>query len=540
MYLQTMDMERPHERKRLDAGEETRGVTRAAGVVGLATLVSRVLGFVRDMVIAYFFGTASTADAFFVAFRIPNLLRRLFAEGAFTVAFIPVFTESLTHQGKEAALEIARSVLTALALVLALLSLLGILFAPEVVRAIAPGFTDDPGKLGLTASLTRITFPYIFFVGLVAGCMGVLNSLRHFAAPALAPTLLNATMIGFLVVLHSSLEEPIYALAWGALVGGLFQLLLQVPFMTKRGFSFVPLFRFNNPALKRILYLMLPTALGAAVYQVSILVGTLLASLLPSGSVSYLYYADRLVQFPLGVFAIALGTASLPSMSRFAATGDMEGLIETFSHSLRLVLFIAIPSMAGLIVLRNPIVSVLFQRGAFDMNASVRTASALLYYSLGLWAFSGIRIVLSAFFSLQDTRTPVKVAVLSLAANIVFSLLLMGPMQHNGLALAASLSSALNLGILLVLLRRKTGRMDGRRIMASLIKTSIATCCMILILGLVGLASLPGGGFLRLAAELVIGFSVYLVSAFVLGSDEFRTLFFPVFKRITRAVSRKA
>jgi len=532
-------MNRPHDKEKLDSIEEARSVTRAAGIVGGATLLSRILGFARDMVIAYFFGTASTADAFFVAFRLPNLLRRLFAEGSFTVAFIPVFTESLALQGKEAALEIARSVLTALGLVLVLISFLGVLFAPAVIHVIAPGFTQDPGKLSLTVSLTRITFPYIFFIGLVAGCMGVLNSLRHFAAPALAPTLLNLSMIGSVILFHSSLEEPVYALAWGVLIGGLFQLLLQIPFMLRQRFSLVPLFRFNNPALKRILYLMLPSALGAAVYQVSILVSTLLASLLPSGSVSYLYYADRVVQFPLGVFAIALGTASLPSMSRFAATGDMEGLINTFSHSLRLVLFIAVPSMAGLIVLRDPIVSVLFQRGAFDADASVRTSSTLLYYAVGLWAFSGVRIVLSAFFSLQDTRTPVKVAILSLAANVLLSLVLMGPMRHNGLALATSLSSALNLGLLLALLRKKTGRLDGRKILVSLTKTTAATCCMALILGLASLAPLPGGVTVRLAGGLTIGFVVYLGMAFILNSAEFQTLFSPIFRRITRTISRK-
>ncbi|MBI4773169.1 MAG: murein biosynthesis integral membrane protein MurJ [Deltaproteobacteria bacterium] len=532
-------MNRPDEKAKLDSIEEARSVTRAAGIVGGATLLSRILGFARDMVIAYFFGTASTADAFFVAFRLPNLLRRLFAEGSFTVAFIPVFTESLTHQGREAALEIARSVLTALGLVLVLISFLGILFAPAVIHVIAPGFTQDPGKLSLTVSLTRITFPYIFFIGLVAGCMGVLNSLRHFAAPALAPTLLNLSMIGSVALLHSWLEEPVYALAWGVLIGGLLQLLLQIPFMVKLGFSLVPLFRFDNPALKRILYLMLPSALGAAVYQVSILLSTLLASLLPSGSVSYLYYADRVVQFPLGVFAIALGTASLPSMSRFAAKGDIEGLINTFSHSLRLVLFIAVPSMAGLVVLRDPIVSVLFQRGAFDADASVQTSSALLYYAVGLWAFSGIRIVLSAFFSLQDTSTPVKVAILSLVAGILFSLVLMGPMRHNGLALATSLSSALNLGLLMFLLRKKTGRMDGRRILASLVKTTAATCCMALSVVVASLAPLPGGIAVRLTSRLAIGFIVYLGVAFLLRSDEVQTLFSPIYSRITRAITRK-
>ncbi len=503
-----------------DRGREADRVTRAAGVVGVATLISRILGFARDMVIAFFFGTGASADAFFVAFRLPNLLRRLFAEGAFTVAFVPVFTQTMSREGKSYALETARAVLTALGVILAVLSVAGVLFAPAMVRVIAPGFTEDPAKLNQTIELTRIVFPYIFFIGLVAGCMGVLNSLQHFAAPALAPALLNLSMILAMVFFASRFQEPVYALAWGVMVGGIAQLLFQAPFMKRQGFSLRPSFRFRNPALKQILFLMTPAALGAAVYQINILVGTLLASLLPSGSVSYLYYADRVVQFPLGIFAIALGTASLPSLSRFAAQRDMDGLVDTFSHALRLTLFVAVPSTLGLILLREPIVGVLFQRGAFGGAAAAQTASALLYYSMGLWASSALRVVLSGFYALQDTKTPVKVAVLSLGANIAFSIVLMQFMAHNGLALATTLSSILNFSFLLFLLRSKTSRLDGRTIGRSLAKTLSASAAMLIPVSLLARIPLPGGGPGRLFLTMASALIVFLGASYALRSPE--------------------
>ncbi len=457
---------------------ENKEVTKAAGVVGAATLLSRIFGFVRDMVIAWFFGAGLAADAFFVAFRIPNLLRRLFAEGSLTVSFVPVFTEYLTRRSREEAFELAGSVLRILSVILAVVTVVGILAAPLIVRIIAPGFTVSAEKFEITVLLTRLMFPYIFFIALVALCMGILNALGHFAAPALAPVLLNLAMIGSVFGLAPFFERPVIGLGVGVLIGGVLQLALQAPFLLKKGFFFWRRFPWYHPAVKRIGKLMTPAVFGSAVYQINILVGTLLASLLAEGSISYLYYADRLVQFPLGIFAIAVGTAVLPSLSRQAAAHDMDALRDTFSYALRFVFFITIPAMIGLIVLRVPIIQLLFNRGAFDATTTRLTAEALLYYSLGLWAFSGVRIVVSTFYALQDTKTPVKVAILSLLANIVLSIFLMGPMRHGGLALATSLSSMLNLTVLIWFLKKRLGRIGASNILKSAGTSSAASIVM--------------------------------------------------------------
>ncbi len=499
---------------------ENERITRAAGVVSGATLVSRILGFVRDMVTAYFFGSGAATDAFFVAFRIPNLLRRLFAEGALSVAFIPVFTGYLSKHTRQEALDMARAVFTMLALTLLGVTALGEIFAPAMVGVMAPGFVDDPEKFRLTVTLTRITFPYIFFIGLVALCMGVLNSMGHFAAPALAPALLNVCMISGVYVWNLASGNPVYGLAAGVVAGGVAQLLLQVPFMKRKGVKLRPNFNFNHPALKRILLLMGPAAMGGAVYQVNIIVGTLLASLLPTGSVSYLYYADRVVEFPLGVFAIALGTAALPSMARHTAENNMAGLVQSFSHSLRLVMVISIPASAGLIVLREPITEVLFQRGAFTHLASLMTADALLYYTLGLWAFSAIKIVSSAFFAMQDTKTPLKVAILAFVANIGFSLALMGPLKHGGLAFATSLAAMLNVGVLIFLLRTRLGQLDGRHILITTLKTTAASLAMAAVLYFSGHEQWPFGRMIKLPVLLAIGALVFLIAARLLRLDE--------------------
>jgi len=466
---------------------ETARMTKAAGIVGAATLLSRVLGLVRDVVVAWFFGAGLAADAFFVAFRIPNLLRRLFAEGSLTISFIPIFAEYLYTRGREAAFTLARSTWWLLTIILAAVTVVGILLAPVIVKVIAPGFFSSPGKFDLTVLLTRIMFPYIFFIGLVALAMGILNTLGHFSAPALAPVLLNLAMISSVLLLSPSLSTPAVGLAIGVIIGGGLQLALQIPFMIRKGFRLFIRSPLYHAAIKRIALLMTPAVFGAAVYQVNIVVGTLLATLLPEGSVSYLYYADRLVQFPLGVFAIALATAVLPSLSKQAAINDMDGLKSSFSYALRLVFFITIPAMTGLIILREPIVQILFQRGAFDPATTRLTAEALLYYALGLWAFSGVRIVVSAFCALQDTQTPAKIAVVSLLANIVLSILLMGPMRHGGLALATSLASGVNLTLLILALRGRIGRIGARGILRSGLKSTVCAAVMGGIISLAGL-----------------------------------------------------
>jgi len=426
-------------------------VTKAAGVVSIATLFSRILGFARDVILAVFFGAGFYSDAFIAAFRIPNLLRRLFAEGSLSIAFVPVFTQYLNTAGKEEAFKMARSAVRLLSILVTGVTLAGMLLSPQIVHAIAYGFTDSPEKYELTVLLTRIMFPYVICISLVALCMGILNALGHFAAPALAPVLLNLAMIASVCTascFSSQSSDRVTALAAGVVAGGVLQLLLQVPFLIQKGFRFWQKASFFHPGLKKIGLMMAPAIFGAGVYQVNILVSTFLASLLPEGSISTLYYADRLVQFPLGIFAISIATAILPSLSRQAAADDLDGLKDTFAFGLKLVFYIMLPSMVGLMILREPIISLLFQRGAFDGKAVHMTAAALLFYCTGLWAFAAVRVVIPAFYALKDTKTPVRMAVISIVANIFFSVILMGPMAHAGLALATSLSSIMNLLLL--------------------------------------------------------------------------------------------
>jgi putative peptidoglycan lipid II flippase len=450
--------------------------TKAAGTIGGFTLISRVLGFVRDMVIARFFGAGLLSDAFFVAFRLPNLLRRLFGEGSLTMAFIPVFSGIMAEQGKQQAFQMARSAIRLLSVLLVFVAIIGIFAAPVIVKIIAPGFVG--AKFSLTVLLTRIMFPYIFFICLVALCMGILNVLGHFAAPAMAPILLNLSIIAGVLFLSPHIPEPTIGLAVGVLFGGLLQLLIQIPFLIQKKFYFWQTANFFHPKLKKIGMLMLPSVFGAAVYQINILVGTLLASFLPEGSVSYLYYADRLVQFPLGIFAISLSVAILPSLSRQASAGNISELNNTFAYALRLIFFITIPAMTGLILLRAPIITLLFERGAFDAVSSTMTAEALLYFSTGLWAFASVRIVVSTFYALQDTKTPVKVGIISVIVNILLGLILMVPLKHGGLALAASLSSVLNLCLLVSFLSKKLKKIEWKNIVESVIKSVICSALM--------------------------------------------------------------
>ena len=454
-------------------------VASAASVVGSATMLSRVFGFLRDVVVAAFFGTSAAADAFFVAFRIPNLLRRLLGEGSLTAAFVPVFTQYLTQKSKAEAIELANVVFTALSIILVFVSLLGIVFSPWIIMAIAPGFVDTPDQFALAVYLNRIMFPYIFFISLVALCMGILNSLRHFAAPALSPVALNLSMIAATLLLHTCFAEPVFALAMGVMLGGVIQLAMQWPFLVKMGVRLKPNFNFRHPGLRQIGYLLLPTLIGAGIYQINIFIGTILASLLPKGSVSYLYYADRIVELPLGVFAIAVGTAVLPTLSEQVSRGSFGDLRKTISFSLRLILFVSIPATIALIILREPIISVLFQRGSFDAASTVATAQALFYYSLGLMAFSVIRVIDGTFFALQDRKTPLKAGFAAVIVNVVMSVILMGPLKHGGLALATSIATSVNVLILFFILRKKIGPFLDGEFYGSLKKILLASAVMI-------------------------------------------------------------
>ena len=457
--------------------ENTR-IVKNAGTIGLATLASRILGFVRDVCIAGFFGAGFYSDAFFAAFRIPNLMRRLFAEGSLSMAFVSVFTQYLVKKGKTEAYEFAGSALKLISVLLVLLSLLGILASPWIVHLVAPGFKAVPDKFELTVLMNRIMFPYIFFIGLVAVCMGILNVLGHFAAPALAPVLLNIAMIGSMLWISPHMAQPVLGLCFGVVIGGVLQLGLQTPFVIRKGIRLSNRSGFFHPGIKKTGSLMMPMIFGAAAYQVNVLVGTFLASFLAQGSISYLYYADRLVQFPLGLFAVAASTAALPVLSRQAADGNLEDVRDTFGYALNSVFYVAIPAMVGLIVLRVPILEVLFQRGEFDAAAVQFTSAALLCYGVGIWAFSAVRVLISTYYALQDTRTPVKIALVSIAANILLASLLMIPMGYAGIALATSISSAVNFCLLLKDLSKKLGGMDWKKMMVSSGKTVAGSLLM--------------------------------------------------------------
>ena len=461
-------------------GTENRRVARAAGVVGLATMFSRISGFLRDMVVAAFFGAGLITDAFFVAFRIPNMLRRLLGEGSLTVSFVPVFTEYLNKKTKAEAYELANVAFTVLSIILVIVSIAGIIFSPLIVAIMAPGwYIDHPAHYHLTVFLNRLMFPYIFFIALVALCMGILNSLRHFAAPALSPVILNICMILSVLLLMDFFPEPITVLAVGVMIGGVLQLAMQWPFLVKFGLKLKPDFNFRHPGLKKIGILMLPAVFGASIYQINIFISTILASLLPSGSVSYLYYADRVVELPLGVFAIAVGTAALPSFSEQVAKGDFHELKGTINFSLRLILFVTIPATLALIVLRVPIISVLFQRGAFDIQSTLLTAQALLCYAVGLWAFSVIRVIVSAFYSLQDSKTPMKAGIVAFIVNIICSIVLMYPLKHSGLALATSIATAVNVIMLTVVLKRRIGAFLDQEFYHSVFKIFLSSFAML-------------------------------------------------------------
>lgn len=453
--------------------EDTHSVLEAAGVVGVATLSSRILGFIRDMVLARLFGATPAADAFFVAFRIPSLLRELFAEGSMSSAFIPVFTEYRTLRSKQAAWELASAAFTTLLSIVTFVTLLGIVAAPWLVSMLAPGFQADPDKLKLTTLLTRVMFPYLLFISLAALAMGILNSVRAFAAPAFSPLFLNIFIIGCALYLSPQLPEPIIGVAIGVVAGGAAQFAMQLPSLRLRGLLFGFRFEPGHPGLRRIGLLMVPSLLGLSVTQINITVSTILGSFF-SGGPTYLFYGMRLIQFPLGIFGVALATAILPTLSAQAARGALEELRTTLGFGLRMILFIILPAMVGLILLRRPIVHLFFEHGTFTAHDTAETALAVLCYSVGLWAFGGVRIIVAAFYSLQDTKTPAISAAIAVAANIVFSFALMSPLGAAGLALATALAAMVNGGILIAVLNRRLGGVEWASLGRSSMRVLVA------------------------------------------------------------------
>ncbi|EPR35491.1 integral membrane protein MviN [Alkalidesulfovibrio alkalitolerans DSM 16529] len=505
----------------------SRAIARNAAVVGLATLASRILGFVRDLVTAFALGAGLVADAFFVAFRLPNLLRSLFAEGSLTMAFIPVYSRIREEQGEAAAHALARSIQMWLLVVVGGVCILAVIFAAPLTGLIAPGFRDNPEQFALTVHLVRICFPYILFVSAMALCMGILNSMGHFLMPALGPCALNVCLIAAALVGHYALGDVATAMAFGVLVAGLTQWAMQQPALWRRGFSWRGEWSWRHPGVFRVGKLMLPTVIGAAVYQINILLSTLLASLLPTGSVSYLYYADRLVQFPLGVFGVAVATAALPSLAKLAASDSKEEFAETLESSLGLITFISLPSAVGLIALSGPIVELLFMRGAFTQTDATATMAALAAYGVGLPAVALVRPYVSAFYARENTRTPVIVAFVSVLTNVTLGYALMQHYAHVGLAVAVSVAGFVNVAILAAIMRREVGRVPriGRTALISgLLSAGVGLGC---------LAVIPLGKAVAIGSIPVFG-ALYVAAAWALRVPEARLFTSMLARRFTR------
>jgi putative peptidoglycan lipid II flippase len=413
-------------------------------------MLSRVLGLARDMVIARYFGAGAGADAFFVAFKIPNFLRRLFAEGAFSQAFVPVLSSYRESQSITDVRRLVNAVAGSLGLVLLGITLVAMLGSPVLAAIFAPGFLDDSVKFALTSDMLRITFPYLLLISLTAFAGGILNSYDRFAVPAFTPVLLNLAMIGAAIYLAPLMDEPIMALAWGVFIAGALQLFFQLPFLMRLGLLPRPKVDYRHEGVSRILRLMAPALFGVSVSQINLLLDTVLASFLQNGSVSWLYYSDRLVELPLGVFGIAIATVILPALSRNHADKSDKVFSATLDWALRMILLIGLPAALALVVLAEPLIATLFHYGEMQDRDVMMAGMSLKAYALGLLAFMLIKVLATGYFSRQDMKTPVKIAIWAMAANMLFNLILVWPLDHVGLALATSLSAFLNAGMLLL------------------------------------------------------------------------------------------
>lgn len=428
---------------------------KSLAAVSSLTMVSRVLGFVRDTIMARIFGAGVATDAFVVAFKLPNLLRRIFAEGAFSQAFVPILAEYKSQRGDEAARTFVAYVSGLLTLVLALVTALGVLAAPWVVWISAPGFADDAQRFELTSSLLRVTFPYILLISLSSLAGAILNTWNRFAVPAFVPTLLNLSMIFFAVFLTPYFDPPVMALGWAVLAGGLLQLLYQLPHLRKIGMLVLPRLNLRDSGVWRVMRQMGPAILGVSVAQVSLIINTAFASFLPTGSVSWMYYADRLMELPTGVLGVALGTILLPALSKTHALGDRGEYSRLLDWGLRLCLLLALPCALALAIIAEPLTASLFQYGAFSAHDAAMTQRALIAYSIGLVGLILIKILAPGFYARQNIRTPVRIAIFILVVTQLMNLAFVVPLQHAGLALAISLGACLNAGLLYWQMRKQ-------------------------------------------------------------------------------------
>jgi len=512
-------------------------IAKSAGIIGFATLCSRLLGFFRDVVIARLFGVYVYAQAFVIAFRIPNLFRDLVGEGATNAAFVPVFSEYTVKHTREEFWQLANVVLNLLLVILMVITLFGAVFAPVIVRLIAPGFVVFPDKFETTVKLSRIIFPYVLLICLAAYSMGILNSLKHFAVPAFSPSLLNISIIVFALIFGESIK----GLALGVLVGGVLQLAIQIPVLYKKGFR-LKLFRsFRHPAAITIGKLMLPRLLSSCIYQLNNFVDSIFGSLawiVGEGGVAVLYFSYRLIQFPLGIFSNALSQAILPTLSTQALEDNNEPLKATLSWGLRATFFVMLPASAGFMVLASPIVSTLFGGGRFDLTSVHTTSQALFFYSIGLFAYGATRILQNCFFALKDTVTPTKVAGLALAVNVILNSILMFPLKVAGLALATSISGINTFFILFVILKKKLGDFHTKDVFISFLRILLASVCMGVVCYFVSKSLFLGVNTLdkitNLGLSLLSGLISYIIFCFMLRVPEMRQLWHWLSKKLIK------
>ena len=449
-------------------------LAKTAGSVSGATAISRVLGLVREQVMAFYFGAGIATDAFVVAFRIPNLLRDMFAEGALSSAFVPVFKQKLVKESETEARSLANIVATLILLFVGLIVLLGVIAAPAIVYISAYGFTSDPLKFDLTVNMTRIMMVYLLLVSLSSLTMGMLNSYGKFAIPAISPALFNLGTVLTVLVFHRFFEQPIYALAIGVVVGGVAQLAIQLPALFKTGYRFYPSLNFLDEGIKRITKLFVPMVIGLSAGRVNILISTLLASFLAEGALSYLNYSFRLMHFPLGVFAVALGTVALPKVSELVAKKDFENLDKTFQQAIGLNFFIVIPSAAALALIAPTIIKLIYQWGAFDEIDTAKVSLALLHYSYGLIGFAVVRVVAPFYYAFGDSRLPMRASLVTVVVNLLLYYPLIQVLDFAGLAAATSLAGLLNATLLLVFLSSKPIKINWGKILLNLFRVVLA------------------------------------------------------------------
>ncbi|HKA35480.1 MAG TPA: murein biosynthesis integral membrane protein MurJ [Thermoanaerobaculia bacterium] len=512
-----------------DADLSRSRLVRSASIITPLTLTSRVTGYIRDKIIAVTLGAGMRSDAFFVAFRIPNMLREIVGEGAMSSAFIPVYSEVAHEKSEEEARAFVGRALATFALILSVLTAAGIVFSPLLVDLLARKFHATPGKFELTVALNRLIFPYIFLVSIAAFCQAVLNARQRFAAAAAAPILLNVAMIAGAVLIAPRLSEPTYGLAAGVLLGGVLQIAIQLPQLAKLRAIGPPALGWRDPAVRSVLLLMTPRLFAYGINTINTVISTRFASGLGDARVSHFYYANRLKELVLGGFAVSLATAILPLLARQALAPDRGPFKENLAFALRLLVFVTVPASVGLIVLKTPIVGVLFEGGQFDASDTLGTAAALAALAVGLFFFAGVRVVVPAFYALKDTRLPVLAALADCATFILLCVVLTGPLGLPGIGLAASAAAGVNLAILLAVLRSREGRLHGRAIAASFVRVAAAAAVMGAAIEaarrLLDLDAVRGWkGAALLAFVIAAGAAIYWIAATLLKSPEPREL----------------